>query len=661
MRRTFIAATAVIVIGLAFVVWKFAATPVAPPPPAQPKNSAAPVPEVVAAVSAGRPVIFIGLDGADWGLLDRYVAGGAMPTLAALAREGTTGTVKTLATPLSPLIWNSMVTGVSPLEHRILDFLRVNPATKQREPITSDERKAPAVWNMATYGGKRVASLGFWATWPAESVNGLLVSDRLFTFLYRESAPPPGVVHPADRETWARAALQHAEEAVTIADLREYLPGLSDDEYRQAAAATDPYSHPVSALRRILIETNVYDTLAIQSLERDRPDLLMVYFQGTDTIGHVFAPYAPPRQPSVSETDFGRYNGVPERYFRSIDRLLARYVAIARSTGAIIFIASDHGFKWSEGRPATLSSFANTTAAKWHSENGMYLLWGPVIDRTAERRQGKVEEVAATLLALAGLPPGKGIAGPPLPGAPPGAGEPIDYRRFYTPSISEAVVAGAGHGVGDVDKDTLAKLRALGYIGGSGGTGQVKGTRTAGSFNNEGLLLRDEKHMDEAIKAFDAALGVDPALASAAWNLSDLLFARSESLDRSDALLVRAYVNGLPDGTKFLIGRAIGYQRAGTPDRSLKLLSEALIGKTDDAEVWLFRGRYRIEAKDCAGAQADFAQATRRAPENPAAHTAAGLAALCLGDSASARASFQRSLQIEPNQPQVREYLRKVK
>src|SRR6185503_1654077 len=314
-----------------------------------------------------------------------------------------------------------------------------------------------------------------------------------------------------------------------------------------------------------------------------------------------------------------------------------------------------------EGRPATLSSFANTTAAKWHSENGMYLLWGPVIDRTAERRQGKVEEVAATLLALAGLPPGKGIAGPPLPGAPPGAGEPIDYRRFYTPSISEAVVAGAGHGVGDVDKDTLAKLRALGYIGGSGGTGQVKGTRTAGSFNNEGLLLRDEKHMDEAIKAFDAALGVDPALASAAWNLSDLLFARSESLDRSDALLVRAYVNGLPDGTKFLIGRAIGYQRAGTPDRSLKLLSEALIGKTDDAEVWLFRGRYRIEAKDCAGAQADFAQATRRAPENPAAHTAAGLAALCLGDSASARASFQRSLQIEPNQPQVREYLRKVK
>lgn len=657
MRRSFIAVAALIAVGVALAAWEFSSRTGAPAvAPTAPSPN--PVAEVVARTSAGRPVIFIGLDGADWKLLDRYIASGAMPTLASLAREGTTGTLRTLATPLSPLIWNSMMTGVGPLDHRILDFLRVNPATKRREPITSDERKVPAVWNMASYGGKRVASLGFWATWPAESVQGLLVSDRLFTFLYRESTPPPGVVQPRDREAWARAALQRAEEGVTIEDLREYLPALGADEYRQAVAATDPYSHPVSALRRILIETDVYHSLAIETLERDRPDLLMVYLQGTDTIGHVFAPYAPPRQPSISEADFARYGGVPERYFRSIDRLLERYVAIARSTGATVFLASDHGFKWSEGRPATMSSFANTTAAKWHTEDGMYLLWGPGIERDETRRHGRIEHVAATLLALAGLPAAAGLAGPPLSGAPRNASDPIDYRKYYEPSVPEAVIAGAAQGA--VDEDTLAKLRALGYIGGTNAGGEVKGTRTAGSFNNEGLLLRDEKRLDEAIAAFDSALAVDPALASAAWNLSDLLFTRSESLDRSDALLVRAYSNGLPDGTKFLIGRAIGYQRAGTPDRSLKLLGDALATKADEAEVWLFRGRYRIETQDCAGAQSDFAQAIRRAPENAGAHSAAGLAALCLGDRAAARASFQRSLQIEPNQPQVRAYLNKV-
>ena len=98
-----------------------------------------------------------------------------------------------------------MMTGVSPLEHRILDFLRVNPATHQREPITSDERAVPAIWNMATAGRRKVGALGFWATYPAETVNGLMVSDRLFTFLYSEATPPPGVVYPAVAASSGRA------------------------------------------------------------------------------------------------------------------------------------------------------------------------------------------------------------------------------------------------------------------------------------------------------------------------------------------------------------------------------------------------------------------------------------------------------------------------
>ena len=45
---------------------------------------------------------------------------------------------------------------------------------------------------MATYAGKRSASLGFWATYPAEAVDGLIVSDRLFTFLVFGSGSPTG-------------------------------------------------------------------------------------------------------------------------------------------------------------------------------------------------------------------------------------------------------------------------------------------------------------------------------------------------------------------------------------------------------------------------------------------------------------------------------------
>lgn len=628
-----------------------------PAPPAVTQDSRGAVADIARRAQAKPPVVFIGLDGADWALLDQYMSRGTMPTLRKLVEEGSSGTLETIHPALSPLIWNTMITGVQPLEHRVLDFLRVNPVSKEREPITSDERKAPAVWNMATTAGKRVGALGFWATYPAEAVNGLLVSDRLFTFLYSEAEPPPGVVNPHGLDSWARDTLKRAEKEIDFAELRTYLPWLAESEYRTAAAERNPYANPVSALRRVLVETRVYDTLARDWFAREKPDLMLVYIQGTDTVGHVFAPYAPPRQPSISPTDFERYQMVPERYFAAIDRMLEQYRQLVEASGGVLVIGSDHGFKWAEGRPATLSSFANATAAKWHTDDGVFLLWGKDIKPSkGHTGRGGVAQICATLLSLAGVPAAAGVAGPALPGAPAAEANPVDYKAHYTPA---AVTAGAASAAqSKVDRDTVEKLRALGYIGAASSGGQAIGTRTGGSFNNEGLLLKQAGRTQDAIEAFESALTVDPNLSSAAWNLSDLLFAEQKSLDKSDTLLVRAFSTGLPEGTRFLIGRAIGYQRAGRIDRSLKLLTDAAAARPDEPEVWLFRGRYRVESGDCAGAVSDFERSIRLEAANAGAHASLGLAQLCAGNDAAARESFKRSLALDPNQPKVRELLR---
>ena len=364
-----------------------------------------------------RPVIFVGLDGADWQLLDDYISAGTMPNLAQLVREGTSGVLETIRPPLSPLIWTSMMTGVSPLDHGILDFVQFDPKTGAKEPITSSMRRAPAIWNMASSSGKRVASLGLWATYPAEQINGTIVSDRLFTFLFKEDTPPANVVYPPDREGWARDTLARAEQTVGEPALKAYLPWLSHDDYARSADSDDPYSQPISALRRILIDTEVYDALGRDVLTRDHPDLAIVYFEGTDTVGHVFAPFAPPRQPQVSQSDYDRYHDVPARYFKQLDDRLGAYRRLAESSHAVLMLASDHGFLWKDGRPTTLSSNATTTAAKWHRSEGMYVLWGPgVTASSGHSGKGSVQQVCATLLALLGLPQGRDVDGPPLPG-----------------------------------------------------------------------------------------------------------------------------------------------------------------------------------------------------------------------------------------------------
>jgi len=139
--------------------------------------------------------------------------------------------------------------------------------------------------------------------------------------------------------------------------------------------------------------------------------------------------------------------------------------------------------------------------------------------------------------------------------------------------------------------------------------------------------------------------------------LSDILYARGNDIDRSDQLLIRALAHGLPDGPKLVIGRAIAYQRSGHADRSLALVSAALKMLPREAEFWLFRGRYRVEAHDCRGAVADFDQAEKLQPDNAAAFASDGVASICTVDRARAAHAFQRSLALDPNQPKVREFL----
>jgi Flp pilus assembly protein TadD len=603
--------------------------------------------------AATHRVLFLGLDGADWSYLDPLIARGAMPELARLVREGRRGILRTAQPPLSPLLWTTMMTGVGPLEHGILDFTRFNPRTGQREPIRSEDRRVPALWTIASAAKRKVGVFGMWATHPAEPTSGVVVSDRLFSFQHLQQGPPKGFVAPAEQAPWALAALRSMEQAVDCATLREYVPAASDTDCESALLAPDPYSRPLAALRRILVETRVYHALASEWIAREQPDLAIVYFQGTDAIGHIFAAYAPPRLPSISEEDFARYGEVPERYFQSVDRLIGEYRALAERLGATLMLASDHGFAWSDGRPDSLSSFAVATAGKWHREEGMYLVWGPHVS-AGRGDDGRIDQVAATVLALLDLPAGGGHAGPPLAGLAPSSRASVDYTML--PRSTAPAPAGAGDAAGD-----LAKLTALGYLG----TGEsarapraaIGSTRTPGSYNNEGLILESLGRPDDAIGAYERALRLEPRLASASWNLSHLLFERGAEARRSDALLLDALGHGLPDGAQQVVRRAIAVKRAGDSARARRLLDGAVRVLDGDAELWLFRGRYRVEAEDCRGALADFARAASLAPERAAVWAASGVARLCLGDRAGARRDLERSLGLDPNQPEVERFL----
>lgn len=73
-----------------------------------------------------RKLIFLGLDGLDPRLTEKYMAEGKLPNLARLREQGSYRRLRTTFPSLSPVAWSTFATGVNPAKHNIFDFLNRN-------------------------------------------------------------------------------------------------------------------------------------------------------------------------------------------------------------------------------------------------------------------------------------------------------------------------------------------------------------------------------------------------------------------------------------------------------------------------------------------------------------------------------------------------------
>jgi predicted AlkP superfamily phosphohydrolase/phosphomutase len=73
-----------------------------------------------------KKVIFLGLDGLDPKLTERYMAEGKLPNLSRLKEQGSYSRLRTTFPALSPVAWSTFATGVNPAKHNIFDFLNRN-------------------------------------------------------------------------------------------------------------------------------------------------------------------------------------------------------------------------------------------------------------------------------------------------------------------------------------------------------------------------------------------------------------------------------------------------------------------------------------------------------------------------------------------------------
>ena len=662
----------------------------------------------------GMKVLLVGLDGADWNILDPLIRSGRLPNVARLTGEGTRGRLRTITPMLSPVIWTSMATGVLPGRHGIVDFVASTGREGERVPVTSTLRKVKAFWNILSEQGLNVGVVGWWASYPAEPVSGFVVSDRVAYQLFR--APLGGEqerrdkVYPADLDEIVSSLTRHPE-AITSAELNSFIHDADD-----SLALLPDDQQRIESFKTLLAAGDTYAAATEALAGRFNPDLTAFYLEGTDTVAHLFMSYTPPPLEGTTPDERRRYGGTVDAYYRHADTMLGRLIQASQPT--VVILCSDHGFRTGDNRPLTDSRIGYGPAADWHRKYGVIVLHGEPFRRAHYIDEASVIDLTPTLLTLFGLPVAEDMDGRPLLEAfsdafleqypvryiPSYEGEGVVLLQDREEAPAERTTAptggagstGAGEESGRTvateptpavadrgvpadpagDEALLERLRSLGYLS----------QDSANSHNNRGLLLLGRGEFGAAIEEFELAVGAAEDRVLARYNLARAHYLNGDARQAVETL--QALLQRQPDSKEAenLLGniamdagrlqdaerhfrRALEieprypdglnsfgllYHRQGRPDEALQLFRQVIAIDPAYAEAHNNIGLVLQKSGRLDQSIAAFRRAIDADPEFAGSYSNLAVSLERQGDLVSAEEQFRQALRRDPGNVRVR-------
>jgi arylsulfatase A-like enzyme len=349
--------------------------------------------------------------------------------------------------------------------------------------VESRDRRTNALWNILSEAGWSTGFANWWASFPAEIVNGYVVSDHFAFALrpYRERGfeyikDGPGRVYPdslmgrlipllarpedlaeADLERFFRADPGDLEAVRSIADWEKPTDGatgatVQPNEFYLGAFLL-PYLEDVSATRRTIALETEYE-----------PDLLGFYVRGIDDIEHHFWHFREPGAfpaGSIPKEQLEKFGGLIEAYYAFTDSLLGEVIRSLDSETTIL-VVSDHGQVASGRIPWSGTHFLDDAPP------GIFVAAGPGIRHGESVAGASVYDIAPTILHALGFPTAEDQRGralteiftPEFEAATPKRTIPSYDRWFH----SWKIAALAAEGIDDLDEQMQERLRALGYV-----------------------------------------------------------------------------------------------------------------------------------------------------------------------------------------------------
>jgi predicted AlkP superfamily phosphohydrolase/phosphomutase/tetratricopeptide (TPR) repeat protein len=587
------------------------------------------------------PILWVGLDAADWHIIRRLIGEGKLPNLRKLIQGGAWGKMRPFNPIISPMLWTTMVTGKSPAEHGINDFV-VLMKDGQKKSIGSNYRTVKALWEIAPLAGRKVAFMDWWASFPAEPVEGgVIISNALRPLIRAPSiVTAKGIIYPPKYLAENLARLQ-GEYRANAADIHPLVP-VTDAELAAAEASDQAGmaesqkegnrlkgSSSLMVLRDVMSLTRGNTAEAKWLMGHLHPDLLAVYYESIDMMGHRFQHCMKPPLAICPPEDAARYGGAVDRYYEIQDAALGELLK-AQQGPWYTLVVSDHGFFSGEDRPADKLPYTDKNPVAWHREEAVFILDGPGVKPGELPLSISIYDIMPTLLYLLGMPAADDFKGE-LAGAAftPEylSAHPVRHVGSYE-ELGPPHVAAEGAVNPEVEKELLANLARLGYVSPNQAL-PAGGSAPAADLGGE--KLTDGAHFNKA--KFLIGEGKNP-----------------EALEELNKIA--------PDKMK---GRMLSLKvkvldTLGQPKAAADLMRRALREKNGEEGMLVWLIQLDLKLGDAPAARRDVDE-LKSGGEASVVQAAEGLVLAAEGQGAKARAAFWSSLKADPTQSQAAESL----
>ena len=263
-----------------------------------------------------RRVLIIGLDGADWEILDPMLAKGELPNLQSVINNGLKGVLPSILPPVSPPAWRTAITGVNPGKHGIYEFPGCQAERYNMDFQKSFDKRAKPCWIYLTEQNVTSLFINIPTMYPPEPINGHMITG-LFT-----------------PDTNGEFTFPH--------ELKEKYYNYEIDVTCEFTLDTlDQY---VSDLRKIAEERRITILNEMQSVDWD---FAWVAFTGCDRVQHRYRGFNIYESLLYQYKDQDKYKDAIKDFWIFLDKSVGDILKIT-PPNTLVMLMSDHGHAYTD-------------------------------------------------------------------------------------------------------------------------------------------------------------------------------------------------------------------------------------------------------------------------------------------------------------------------